>query len=607
MGLTGGATVGAAASSTLNFQARLMNGDGSVVPDGRYNIEFKLYDTADAGASSQGVCASDCVWMETRTGSNAVSVVNGYVTVNLGSVVPLGSEINWGEELWLTMNIGGTTGVAKWDGEMSPRLKLTAVPYAFSAGELTQQTGTNTSTLGFATQTSSNSIFLPDESGILCIQGSDDCGFLKGGLQEVYDGSESPKITINAGQGALTILGDPDGLAGTLFEVKSSDGSGAYLGVDSSGVSVGGSLTVATLGVADTANFLCYNSAGQIAACDIAGTMETIAGVLDASSLVFSGETQVFNVDGAVTGVDGYTAIAVDAAVDDLRVTVPAPDSSKQTVGRVLYITGVSDSHDFTIVLDGTGIEVPLGANKTATLVWNGTGWTAANASAPSEPVAETATEEEPYLGSMYYDATTGSIQCYEAEGWGACAAAPDNIVSLSPEYAGSVLNGDGVGAMSTDFCSNDEDLAVNDTLCASGQAQNYYKWTSPESSQQTRSIYVTYQLPANFKGFASDDTVRLAARVDNADNAAVTYEMYRSTGSDIVRCASDGAPTNVISGGGGGANLWHAYGINGNEATGCGFDSSAAGSSVIFKINLTASQGASAYVGTLSFVTTTR
>ncbi|HEX9595020.1 MAG TPA: hypothetical protein VF996_02745, partial [Candidatus Saccharimonadales bacterium] len=46
----------AAASDELNFQARLLNDAGGVVPDGFYHAEFKLYDSAAAGGSAQGVC-----------------------------------------------------------------------------------------------------------------------------------------------------------------------------------------------------------------------------------------------------------------------------------------------------------------------------------------------------------------------------------------------------------------------------------------------------------------------------------------------------------------------------------------------------------------------
>lgn len=570
IGLFGGSEVQAATTSTLNFQARLTKGDGSIVPDGKYNIEFKLYNTADAGGTEQGVCGGNCVWVETRTGDRAVSVTNGYVTVNLGSVNPFGGDINWDQELWLTMNIGGI-GLPRWDGEMSPRLKLTAVPYAFQAGGLAQQSGDNRSTLGFSAQTSSNEILLPDESGVLCVQGSSDCGFVKN-------------------DGALDV--GPDG------------------------VSIHGTLHLTDLGVADTMDFLCYSSTGHISVCDLSGFAEFAAsglnaGNLDPTTLVFSGPTQVFDADGSVGGVDNYTTIAINATANNLRIGVPAPSVAKQKVGRVLYITAVSDSRDFTAVLDGAGVEIAMKANSTVTLLWNGSGWTVSNASveqdqeyADHQP-ADAA--DETYLGSMYYDPEAGNIQCYEAEGWGSCVAAPDNIVNLNPEYAGGVVNGNGIGIMSADFCANGDRLMVNAELCAPGQARNFYKWTSAETVKQTRSIYVTYQLPSNFKGFASDDTVQLTARVDNVLDASVTYEMFKSDGTDIIQCASGDGATDVIAGGGGMANVWYTYGISGNEATGCGFDGSSAGNMIIFKINLTASNNASAFVSTLSFVTTTR
>ena len=59
--------------------------------------------------------------------------------------------------------------------------------------------------------------------------------------------------------------------------------------------------------------------------------------------------------------------------------------------------------------------------------------------------------------------------------------------------------------------------------------------------------------------------------------------------------------------GSGGAVDTWHTYALGGDEATGCGFDESSAGSTIIFKINLTASNAASAYVSTLSFVTKTQ
>lgn len=180
--------------------------------------------------------------------------------------------------------------------------------------------------------------------------------------------------------------------------------------------------------------------------------------------------------------------------------------------------------------------------------------------------------------------------------------AAPDNIVNLNPEYAGAVLNGTGVGTMTADFCAEQGGvLNVNTSLCDTGQAKNYYRWTSPQATQQTYSIYVTYQLPSTFNGFSSDDTVQLVARTDSTSNAAVTYEMFKSTGSAVTQCGT--GETTVVSS----ADTWQSVGINGNESTGCSFSSSSASNFVIFKINLKANSNANAYVSTLSFTTTGR
>lgn len=104
----------AATVSTLNFQARLHNTSGGLVADGTYSIQFKLYNVSGGGVAE---------WTETQP---SVTVKAGYLSVALGSATAFPGTIDWSEEHWLTMNVNG-------DGEMNPRLKLTAVPYAFRA------------------------------------------------------------------------------------------------------------------------------------------------------------------------------------------------------------------------------------------------------------------------------------------------------------------------------------------------------------------------------------------------------------------------------------------------------------------------------------------
>jgi hypothetical protein len=168
--------VHAAPSTYLNFQARLLNSSGGLVPDGTYNIEFKLYKSLAAGSSTQGVCVGgvtdDCEWLETRTGGNTITVTNGYMSVNLGSVTAFSTTIDWSSQQFLVMRIGGT-GAPSWDTEMTPRISLTAVPLAYVANNVnsgnTSVASTNSAAAavqsGNATGTTSNSGALTVQSG----------------------------------------------------------------------------------------------------------------------------------------------------------------------------------------------------------------------------------------------------------------------------------------------------------------------------------------------------------------------------------------------------------------------------------------------------------
>ena len=103
-------------NQTINFQGRLLNSQGAVVPDGFYNIEFKIYQDGDGqtAADATGSPSGSLKWTEDHLNqaSHGVKVVNGYLSVQLGSVTAFGSNIDWNQStLWLSMNVAGTGGV----------------------------------------------------------------------------------------------------------------------------------------------------------------------------------------------------------------------------------------------------------------------------------------------------------------------------------------------------------------------------------------------------------------------------------------------------------------------------------------------------------------
>lgn len=114
-------------SKQVNYQAKLMSASGVAVPDGTYNLWFRLYLTPSGATTSN-------IWEEQYVGGSKVQITNGLLSVMLGSQSSL-SGLNWNQPLYLGVEVGGST-TPQWDGEMTPRKQLGAVPAAFVADTL---------------------------------------------------------------------------------------------------------------------------------------------------------------------------------------------------------------------------------------------------------------------------------------------------------------------------------------------------------------------------------------------------------------------------------------------------------------------------------------
>lgn len=124
----------------VNYQGRLLTNTGAVVPDGTYNMEFKIYQDGD-GALGGG--DETLKWTETRESGNKVTVKNGYFSVYLGSVTAFGLSVDWNQSvLWLSINIGGT-GTPSYDGEMTPFTRFSSTPYSLNSKALGGLTSSN--------------------------------------------------------------------------------------------------------------------------------------------------------------------------------------------------------------------------------------------------------------------------------------------------------------------------------------------------------------------------------------------------------------------------------------------------------------------------------
>jgi len=116
--------------------------------------------------------------------------------------------------------------------------------------------------------------------------------------------------------------------------------------------------------------------------------------------------------------------------------------------------------------------------------------------------------------------------------------ARPTRQVTLSPEFEGGSLTGDGTnntGTMTSDFCEQTAHADIpdtNTTVCnTAGDIHNYYSWTTGEGSAQDYDIWVRYRVPDNFAAWDSNPIDVYGKRTD-ATNNAVTVFVYDTTGA---------------------------------------------------------------------------
>ncbi|MDQ3123903.1 MAG: hypothetical protein M3Q14_04455, partial [bacterium] len=381
-------TVNAAASEYLNFQARLKNNSGGISPDGNYNIEFKLYSASTGGSA---------LWTETRSGANVVRVANGYFSVNLGSVTAFPNTIDWSERHWLTMNIGGT-GTPSWDGEMNPRLLLTAVPYAFKAqtalGVGSMNTSAGSTNSNGVTITTGNATGATSNSGNISI----DSGTATGTSGTISLGATNASSLI-LGRAGLTTLNNG---SFTVVENASIQGNTTIGNANTDTLTVNAGTSGTGIRFADSSFFSCT-------------ALETDA----------SGDLTCGSDDGGAGGSTLQAAYTADADGSDAIIALTSTDGAilfrdaASTIGTLFAVQNSAGSTNYLSVASTgitLGVSTTLAANQSLTITG---GNTASRPGSPSE-------------GMVYYDTTTKKLLTYSNGKWQADRSTATKIVAAS-------------------------------------------------------------------------------------------------------------------------------------------------------------------------------
>lgn len=118
----------------VNFQGRITNASGTVLPSGTYNMRFRIYSVATGGTAQ---------WTESRLVSAAqgVTVTNGLFSVQLGDIAALSPTLFTTQDLYFEIELPtlatATGSSPSWtEGAMTPRSKLGAAAYAINSDTL---------------------------------------------------------------------------------------------------------------------------------------------------------------------------------------------------------------------------------------------------------------------------------------------------------------------------------------------------------------------------------------------------------------------------------------------------------------------------------------
>lgn len=113
-------------NNQVHFQGKVVDKTtGTNIPNGSYGFVFNVYNVSSGGST---------LWTE----SKSITVTDGIFQTFLGDVTPLPGSIDFNsDELYVGVNFNS-------DGEMTPRIRLSAVPYAMNATKVSGLSVTNT-------------------------------------------------------------------------------------------------------------------------------------------------------------------------------------------------------------------------------------------------------------------------------------------------------------------------------------------------------------------------------------------------------------------------------------------------------------------------------
>lgn len=309
---------------TINFQGVLKDASGNIVPNGDYNLTFKIYNAESGGTA---------LWTETKL----VNIVNGIFSTQLGSITPI--TLPFDVAYWLGVTVGSNP-------EMTPRTAFTSVPY------------------------SRISLTVPDNSLTANKISNGQVVKSLNGLKDNINLVAGSNVTITPSGNDLTISA-ASGAGGTVTQVN----TGA--GLTGGPITTTGTISIANDGV--TTAMIQNNSVtstkiadGTIVTTDLSDNSVTSAkiadGTITTTDLGDNSVTSAKITDGTIGTTDlANNSVTTDKIVD---ATITAND-----IGNTQVVKSINSLKDNVNLVAGSNITItPSGNNLTIASTSGGVG-----------------------------------------------------------------------------------------------------------------------------------------------------------------------------------------------------------------------------------------
>lgn len=319
----------------INFQGRLADNNGNILPDGSYNIRFRIFNVTSGGSS---------LWTGDRSfgaSDHRVSVTNGLFSVQFGDTSQgdpaLSPTIfNSATQLYLEIELPstatnncGTSNCAAWtEGPFTPRQPIAASPYAFNSDTLDGLDSADFGQITAANTFSDTNTFSKSGGAGIILSGTPASA---GSLLQV--GS-----TLSSGNSNGTLIGANGAFSGDLINLQVSNAT--KLKVDNSGNLTLASGATITVGSSSGASTTC--SGGQVLQNQV-----TVGGIV-------TGGTCGSASSGASTALDNLTTTSINQ-------NLLADSNNARDLGSSATVW----AHTYTALVDAGTTTTTLGIGTT--------------------------------------------------------------------------------------------------------------------------------------------------------------------------------------------------------------------------------------------------